>query len=464
MDRTERLGQENVLPLLIRFSLPAIVGMLVQALYNVVDRIFVGNGVGALGLAGLTVAFPVMLVQMAFSMLIGLGATALISIRLGEDRQADAEQIMSHAVGLLVLVSFIMTVAGLVFLDPLVRLIGASEAVLPYARDYLRIILGGTVFQAISFGLNHMIRAQGSPKIAMATMLIGAITNIVLDPIFIYVLGWGVAGAAFATVLSHLVSCVWVLSFFLRGKSQLHLDLRKVYKITWPVTLQIVSIGFAPFAMQLASSLQTLILNQSLAHYGGDLAISAMGIVFSVNTLFLMPIFGINQGSQPILGFNYGAKKYDRVKQTLIYAATGATILSLLGFLTTRLLPVGLVSLFGKHDAELMELGRLAMKIVMVSFPIVGVQIIGANFFQALGKPKKAAFLSLSRRVLMLIPLILILPRIWGLEGVFLAYPFADVVATMVTLWFLRQEFAGLDSEESHRLSLIKSTRPQPER
>ena len=462
MDRAERLGNEKVLPLLIRFSVPAIIGMLVQALYNVVDRIFVGNGVGPLGLAGLTVSFPVMLVQMAFSMLIGLGATALISIRLGEGRQRDAEQIMSNALGLLILTSAALTVLGIVFLEPLLRLMGASDAILPYARDYLSIILYGTIFQFISFGLNHMIRAQGNPKVAMATMLIGAITNIALDPIFIYVFGWGVAGAAFATVLSHLVSAVWVLSFFLRGKSQLRLDFTQIFKIKWPVVLQIISIGFAPFAMQLAGSLQNLVMNQSLAYYGGDLAISAMGIVFSVNTLFLMPIFGINQGSQPILGFNYGARKYERVKQTLWYAAAGATILSTTGFLITRLFPVPLVSLFGRHEAEMMELGLRAMRIFMLTFPIIGLQIVGANFFQALGKPKKAAFLSLSRRLLLLIPLLLILPRFFGLNGVFFATPAADIAATTITAWFLRREFVSLDQEEFERVSLVPS--PQSER
>lgn len=458
MNQTESLGQEKILPLLVKFSVPAIVGMLVQALYNVVDRIFVGNGVGPLGLAGLTVSFPVMLVQMAFSMLIGLGATALISIRLGEDRQAEAEQIMNNAVGLLFLISCTITVLGIAFLDPLIRLMGASDAILPYARDYLSIILYGTIFQAIGFGLNHMIRAQGNPKIAMATMLIGAITNIALDPIFIFVFGWGVAGAAFATVLSQMVSSIWVLSFFLRGKSQLRLNMRYVFKIKWPVFVQIVSIGFSPFAMQLAGSLQNLVLNQNLAQYGGDLAISAMGIVFSVNTLFLMPIFGINQGAQPILGFNYGAIKYERVKQTLWYAVAGASILSTLGFLATRLLPVALVSLFGREDAALMDLGVQAMRTVMITFPIIGVQLIGSGFFQALGKPKKSALLSLSRQVLMLIPLIIMLPRFWGLRGIFLAYPFADVMATIITLWFLRREFAKLDTTESAAIHLIMAT------
>lgn len=462
MDRAERLGQGKILPLLLEFSIPAIVGMLVQALYNVVDRIFVGNGVGPLGLAGLTLVFPVMLVQMAFSMLIGLGATALISIRLGEGRQAEAEQIMSNAFGMLVFVSLILSVLGLTFLDPLIRLLGASEAVLPYSRDYLSIILFGGVFQAIGFGLNHMIRAQGNPKTAMATMLIGAITNTILDPVFIFILGWGIKGAAFATVISQAISATWVVAFFLQGKGQLHLDLRNFYKIKWPVVLQIVSIGFAPFAMQLAASLLNLILNQNLAFYGGDLAISAMGIVFSVNTLFLMPIFGINQGSQPIIGFNYGAKKYGRVKETLFYAIGGATAIVTLGFLATRFIPVQLVSLFGRHDDELMILGVQAMKTVMVMFPIIGFQIVGANYFQAVGKPKKAAFLSLSRQVLLLIPMLLILPRMWGLIGVFLAFPVSDIGSTILTTILLRRELAVLhEQEEIERISFAAQTQPE---
>lgn len=453
MERADRLGQEKVLPLLISFSIPAIVGMLVQAFYNVVDRIFVGHGVGPLGIAGLAVVFPVMLVQMAFAMLIGLGATSLISIRLGEGRKGDAERIMANALGMLVLISLLLTVVGVAFLDPLIRLLGASEAVVPYARGYLSIILYGSIFQSVSFGLNHMIRAQGHPKTAMATMLIGAIVNIVLDPIFIFMFGWGVEGAALATVISQIISAVWVLAFFLRGKSELRLDLRSIHKIKWPVVWQIVSIGFAPFAMQLAASLQNLILNQSLARYGGDLAISAMGIVFSVNTLFMMPIFGINQGAQPIMGYNYGAEKYNRVKETFRYAAIGATILVTLGFLATRFIPSQLVSLFGRHDAELMDLGVRTMRTVMMFFPIVGLQIVGSNLFQALGKPKKAAFLSLSRQFLLLIPALLILPRFFGLGGVFYAYPVSDIGATLITIMLLRREFADM-SEKRREIKL----------
>lgn len=461
MERAERLGQEQILPLLISFSVPAMVGMLVQALYNVVDRIFVGQGVGSLGLAGLAVVFPVMLVQMALAMLIGLGATSLISIRLGEGRKEDAERIMANALGLLVLGSLIFMTVGISFLDPLSRLLGASEDVLPYASGYLNIILYGSVFQAVSFGLYHMIRAQGHPKIAMASMLIGAITNMVLDPIFIFLFGLGVEGAALATIISQAASAAWVLSFFLRGKSQLRLNFHNVFRFKWSVFLQIVSIGFAPCAMQLAASLQNLILNQSLVRYGGDLAISAMGIVFSVNTLYMMPIFGINQGAQPVFGFNYGAKKYDRVKEAFKYAALGATTLVTLGFLATRLIPNQLVSLFGRHDAELMALAVRTLKTVMLFLPIVGWQIVGSGFFQALGKPKKAALLSLSRQFLLLIPALLILPRFFGLTGVFAAYPVSDVGSTIITTLLLRHEFAQMDAEPSG-VKLV--ARAQPER
>ncbi|MDI9412611.1 MAG: MATE family efflux transporter [Bacillota bacterium] len=462
MDRAERLGQEQILPLLLSFSIPAIVGMLVQALYNVVDRIFVGNGVGPNGLAGLTVVFPVMLVQMAFSMLIGLGATALISIRLGEGKPREAEHIMSNAFGMLVFISIGLTIVGITFIDPLVHLLGASDAISPYARDYLSIILYGSVFQSIAFGLNHMIRAQGNPKVAMATMLIGAITNTILDPIFIFGFGWGVKGAAFATVLSQMISAIWVIAFFLKGKGELKLNLRTAYRIQWPVILQIISIGFAPFAMQLAASLQNLILNQSLGVYGGDMAISAMGIIFSINTLFLMPIFGINQGAQPIIGFNYGAKKFDRVKKTLLYAMTGATAIVTIGFLATRIAPHQLASLFGRHDEELMALGVHAMKIVMLFFPIIGMQIVGANYFQAVGKPKKAAFLSLSRQFVLLIPFLLLLPRIWGLSGVFAAFPASDAGSTIITGLLLKRELNSLNGrKQEEAVSLSAQTQPE---
>lgn len=447
MDRSQQLGKEPVGALLLRFSVPAIVGMLVQALYNVVDRIFVGNGVGALGIAGITVVFPVMLVIMAFSMLIGLGATALISIKLGEGNKQEAEQIVSTAVVMLVLVSAVISALGLIFLDPLVRLLGASEGVAPYARQYLSVILWGTVFQTVSFGMNNFIRAEGNPKRAMGTMLIGAILNTILDPIFIFWFGWGVTGAAVATVISHIVSCIWVLSYFISQKSDLRVRFKSL-RVEASVLMKIVAIGFAPCSMQLAASLINLILNQQLLQYGGDIAISGMGIVFSINTIFMMPIFGINQGLQPIIGYNFGARHFNRVREALRLGLFGATGLVTLGWLVTRLFPTTLISMFGRGDVQLLDMGRHAMRLALLVFPVVGVQVVGSGYFQAVGKPKKAALLSLSRQLLLLVPALLIVPRFLGLSGVFLSMPLADLAASLITAVLLVRELRDLREAE----------------
>lgn len=443
MDRTEQLGKERIPVLLLRFSVPAITGMLVQALYNVVDRIFVGRGVGANGIAGLTLVFPVMLVIMAFSMLIGLGATALISIRLGEGKRDEAERILSTAAVMLAINAAVISVVGLVFLDPLLRLLGASDAILPYARDYLSVIFYGTVFQSVSFGMNHCIRAEGNPRRAMSTMLIGAILNTILDPIFIFWFGWGVTGAAVATVISQVASFIWVMWYFVAGRSAVRFRLRGI-RVELPALLKIISIGFAPFSMQLAASLLNLILNRSLAHYGGDLAISGMGIVYSINTIFMMPIFGINQGVQPIIGFNFGAREYGRVKEALRLGIAAATGVVTLGWITTRLFPLQLISLFGREDVELFSQAGRAMRIGLSFLPIVGFQVVGASYFQAVGKPKKAAFLSLSRQLLLLVPAVLIIPRFLGLDGIFISLPVADVGSSLLTALLLVKEMREL--------------------
>ncbi|QUH20299.1 MATE family efflux transporter [Alkaliphilus sp. B6464] len=437
MDRSKQLAEEKIGKLLLTFSVPAIVGMLVNALYNIVDRIFVGRGVGSLAIAGITIGFPIMIILMAFSMLVGLGATSLISIRLGQNRKEDAEKIVGNAMTLLVVIMLGLTVVGLVFLEPLLRIFGASADVMPYAKDYLRIILFGAVFQGIGFGMNNIIRAEGNPKVAMLTMLIGAILNTILDPIFIFVFNWGIQGAALATIVSQAASSIWVLSHFLSGRSNL-----KVYKenlrLKIDVVLSIFSIGFAPFMMQLAASAVTAVLNNQLAVYGGDIAISAMGIVNSISTIILMPIFGINQGSQPIIGFNYGAGQFNRVKQTLRYAITAATALVVLGFFLIRLLPVQLITLFAQGDQALIDIGTNGLKIFFSVLPIIGFQIVSANYFQAIGKPKQAAILSLSRQVLFLIPALLILPRYFELNGVWMASPVSDILSSVVTgIWIL---------------------------
>lgn len=454
MDHSKQLGEEKVLKLLFKFSIPAIVGMVVNALYNVVDRIFIGNGVGSLGIAGITIGFPIMIFIMACGMLIGIGANSLISIRLGQNKKDEAEKILANAMVLLIGISVVVTVAGLIFMDPLLRAFGASPDVLPYAKSYMRIILIGTVFQSVGFGMNNFIRSEGQPKIAMFTMLIGAIINTVLDPLFIFVFGWGMAGAAWATILSQLVSALWVLRYFLGGSSTLKIHMKNL-QLDLSAVGKIVALGSAPFAMQIAASFLNVIMNKTLFRYGGDIAISGMGVAGSILTLFLMPIFGINQGVQPIIGYNYGAKQYDRVKQALKLGILSATIIVTIGFVVTQLFPRELVALFNSGDAELIEFGARTIRIFMLCLPIIGFQIVSASYFQAVGKPKHAAFLSLSRQVLVLIPALLILPNFFGLEGALMAGPTADLISSVVTGLFIAREMKYLDRE--HHLTATEA-------
>lgn len=456
LDRTELLGHEKVYKLLLRFSIPGIVGMLVNALYNIIDRIFIGNGVGSLAIAGLTVAFPVMNVAMAFSMLIGVGATSLISIRLGEQKKEEAELILGNAFSLFILISVAFSLVSLLFIGPMLRLLGASPEVLPYAANYLRIILWGNVLMSVGFGMNNFIRAEGNPKTAMLTMIIGALTNVILDYLFVIIFNWGVEGAAFATIISQGVSAAWVLFYFLKNKGTLKLK-RKNFSLKFSTTIAILSIGSAPFAMQLASSLFNAIINTNLNTYGGPVAIASMGIISSICMLVLMPVFGINQGAQPIIGYNYGAKQYNRVKTTLKLAALAATVIVNISNLVIQLYPAQIIAFFDPHDQELIAFGSEAVKIFLAMFPLVGAQIVGAYFFQCIGKPKQAMFLSLSRQVLVLIPLVVLLPKFYGLKGIFYAGPASDFVAFLLTSTLLFLELRKMaDQTEVKEKVVIK--------
>ena len=448
MDRAQQLGAEPVSRLLVQFSIPAIVGMLVSALYNVIDRIFVGQGIGSLGIAGVTIGFPLMIVQMAFSMLIAIGANSLISIRLGEQKKDEAELIMGNAVVLLVLLAVLLTAGGLIWLDPLLKLFGASKHDLPYARDYMSVILYGSIFQSIGFGMNNFIRADGSPKTAMATMLISALLNALLAPVFIFWWGWGMKGAALATVVAQAMAAVWVILYFLGKKSFLKIRVRH-FRLRRDVVLETMAIGSAPCLMQLAAGFITVLLNLSLARYGGDLAISAIGVVNSIAMLILMPIFGINQGVQPIIGYNYGARQYDRVKQALKLAIYAATAFTVTGFAVVQLFPRSIIELFDASDQQLIALGARALRIFLMMLPIIGFQVVSSSYFQAVGKPVKAMMLSLSRQVLFLIPAVLILPRFFGLTGAFCAGPTADFLASVVTGILLYFELRHLDQRHS---------------
>jgi len=450
MPRSTGLGEKSIPRLLIAYSTPAIVGMVAQALYNLADRVFVGRAVGPLGIAGATVTFPLMLVIMAFGMLIGFGAASLISIRLGQKRRDDAQRVLGNATVLLVGMSLLMTGGGLVLLDPVLVASGASRDILPFARDYAQIIVVGCVFQLVGFGLNAAIRGEGSPWVAMYTMLIGAVTNVVLDPLFLFVFGWGMKGAAAATVIAQGISAVWVVWHFLSGRSQLALraaDLRLARSTCKAIFL----VGSPMFAMQLTASVINVLLNNQLRAYGGDLAISAMGIVYAVIFFIAMPIFGINQGAQPIIGYNYGARKYRRVTRTLLLAILAATAVTTTGFLVVTLFPEQVVALFNREDPSrvqdeaLRQLGVQALRTCVLMFPIVGFQIVSASYFQAVGKPKHSLLLSLSRQVFLLIPAVLLLPRWFGLAGLWAAFPAADLGSSLVTGVWLVFELRHLD-------------------
>ena len=325
MDRSEQMRDQSIGKLLWSFSLPTIVGMLVSSLYNVIARIFVGRGIGSLAIAATTVAFPIMIMLMAVSLLIGVGATALISLKLGEQKKDEAEKVAGNAMTMLILLPAILAVLFLLFTEPILIAFGASAAVLPYARDFTQIIMLGSVFGSISMGMNNFIRAEGNPKMAMYTQILGAVVSVALNYVFIFIFHWGIKGSAFATILAQLVSAIWVLSYFFTGRSLVKIRWQNL-RPTWPVLASIMAIGFAPFAMQAASCIQQLILNKTLMFYGGDMALAAIGIVMSISTLLFMPVLGLSQGAQPIIGYNYGARQYKRVRETWRMAVLAGTV------------------------------------------------------------------------------------------------------------------------------------------
>ncbi|NLV87205.1 MAG: MATE family efflux transporter [Clostridiales bacterium] len=436
MDKSNQMFEMSIPKLLLKFSLPAIVALLVNALYNIVDSIFVGQGVGDMGLAGVTVCFPIVTAFIAFIMLIGMGATSLISIRLGEKKQKEAEVIVGNAFVLFIGLSLVLTILGLVFLEDILIIFGATEAVLAYSLDYMRIILSGSVFLAIGTGMNSFIRAEGKPKTAMITMIIGAVTNIILDYIFIFIFKWGIKGAAIATVISYIVTSTWVLHYFLSKQSLLKIR-KKNLRLKKAATMQIIKLGIPTFVIQITGSIQQLILNRSLARYGGDLALAVIGVIMSVTTFLVMPAMGIGQGAQPILGFNKGAKEYGRVKDTLKLSLIAATGVITVGFVISKIWPAQIIGLFNKNP-DLIDMGVHGMDVFFKLIPLVGVQMLGSSYFQAVGKANKATILALSRQVIIFIPLLIILPHYWGLEGVWWSAPLSDLGAFIFTgVWLL---------------------------
>lgn len=450
MDRSLEMREKSIGRLLWNFSLPAIIGMLVNSLYNVIDRIFVGRGIGSLAIAATTVAFPLMVVLMAVSILVGVGATALISIRLGEQKKEEAEKIAGNAMTMLVLLP--AAVAGLFFIapEPILIACGASPEVLPYAMDFTQIIMLGAVFGSISMGANNFIRAEGNPKVAMYTQLIGAVFNIILNYIFIFSFGWGMKGSALATILAQLISALWVLGYFATGRSLVKIRLANL-RPRWAVLSGIMAIGFAQFAMQMAASVQQVILNNTLMSHGGDMALSAIGIVMSIATLLFMPVLGVAQGAQPLIGYNYGARLYQRVGDTWKMAVLAGTAIVLVGYLALQIWPEQMVGMFSEGDTDLIAFTTHAMLVYMALIPLVGFQIVSTTYFQAVGKARQAAILSLSRQVLFFIPLLLVLPRYWGVEGVWRAAPIADALAIGLSATMMYWEMKSLKREADHQ-------------
>ena len=431
MTKARQMHTESIPKLLLKFSLPATAALIVNALYNVVDSIFVGRGVGELGLAGVTVCFPILTTYIAFIMLIGMGATALISIKLGEGKPEEAESIVGNAFLLLIVMSFVLTAFGLIFTKEILLIFGATENVLPYSVDYLRVLLIGSVFLTLGTGMNSFIRAEGKAKTAMVTMLLGAVTNIALDYVFIFIFDWGIKGAAAATVISYVVTSTWLYMQYALDRGALKLRLENL-KIKISTSKQIIKMGFPTFVIQVNGSIQQLILHRSLAKYGGDLALAAIGVIMSITTFLVMPAMGIGQGAQPILGFNKGAGDQGRVRKTLGLSILWATLVIIFGQVVSIIWPSQLISLFNDNE-ELLEIGMHGMKIFFKLIPLVSVQMLGANYFQAIGKARQATWLGLLRQVLIFIPLLIILPYFWGLEGVWWSAPMSDLGAFLVT-------------------------------
>ncbi|MGL5414539.1 MAG: MATE family efflux transporter [Clostridium sp.] len=450
-----RLGKESIRKLLISFSVPAIVGMLVNTLYNIIDRMYIGNipDIGKLAITGVGITMPIMTIILAFGMLVGIGTAARISLHLGKHNEKVAEKHLGNAFILIIIFSILLTVLGLVFMEPILKAFGAGVETEIYAKQYMQIIFVGTIVSMMSFGLNHSIRSDGSPKIAMLSMLIGAVINIVLDPILIFGLNLGVRGAAIATVISQIVATVWILYYFTKGKSNIKLK-KENFRLERKIVLSIFSIGISPCSMQLAACIVQVIANNSLKHYGGDLAIGAMTIVQSIGMIFLTPIFGLNQGSQPIIGYNYGAKKYKRVKETVFYGVVVATILVTIGWLVVQLAPEFLIKIFN-DDKELLEISKNGLRIYLAVIPVIGFQIISSNYFQSVGKAKISMFLSLLRQVILLIPLMLILPRYIGLNGIWVAGAISDGLSAIITGILFYKSMKELKATENKEVKIV---------
>ena len=425
------LGILPVNKLLGQYAVPAIIAMTASSLYNMVDSIFIGHGVGAMAISGLALTFPFMNLSAAFGAMVGVGASTLISVKLGQKDYKSAQHIFGNVITLTLLLGLLFSAVSLIFLDPILYFFGASAETLPYAREYMEVILLGNVITHGYLTLNSVLRSIGYPRLSMNATILAVIINTILNPLFIYGLDWGIRGSAIATVLAQTISLLWQMKVFNNPKELVHFK-RGIYKLKGSIVRDTLGIGMSPFLMNSCACLIVILINRGLGHYGGDLAIGAYGIVNRVVFLFIMIVIGLNQGMQPIAGYNYGAQKYDRVLKVLKVTMLWGTLVTTLGFLVGELMPEWCARAF-TTDKELIHISAKGMRIIVMFYPLIGMQMVTTNFFQSIGQAGKSIFLSLTRQLLFLVPLLLVLPQFMGVKGVWLAMPMADAISCIVT-------------------------------
>ncbi|MFA6703338.1 MAG: MATE family efflux transporter [Bacteroidales bacterium] len=457
------LGTEKISKLLKQYALPAIIAMTASSLYNMCDSIFIGQGVGPYAIAGLAITFPLMNLSAACGTLVGVGASTIISVLLGQKNYKVAQKVLGNSVVLNVIVGLLFSVFCIAFLKPILFFFGASPNTMSYAYDYMFIILLGNIVTNLYFGMNNIVRVMGLPKKAMGATIFTVVINSILDPIFIFVFHWGVRGAAIATVLSQFLAMLYV--FYLASDKNRIIHLKKgIYKLEAKIIKKTFSIGMSPFLMNAASCFIVLFLNQQLKRYGGDMAIGAFGIVNRMSFLFIMVVMGLNQGMQPIAGYNFGADKPQRVSKVLRTTILLATAVTSFGFVIGELFPRQLAFIF-TTDPELIRQSVIGLRITFISFPIIGFQMVTAYFFQSIGFAKKAVFLSLSRQVLFLLPLLFLMPTIWGIHGVWWSLPVSDLIASVVSGFMLAAQhrvFIRMQQEQDRQSEQQLQTSVKP--
>lgn len=429
------LGTKPVGKLLMQYAIPAIIAMTASSLYNMVDSIFIGQGVGPLAISGLAITFPLMNLSAAFGAAVGVGASTFISVKLGQKDYDTAKHILGNTMTLNLIMGLGVGLVCLLFLDSILRFFGASDQTIPYARDYMVIILLGNVITHMYFGLNSVLRAAGKPKHAMSATIFTVVLNTILDPLFIYTFGLGIKGAAYATVLAQSLALIWQLYIFSRPKELLHFK-RGTFRPQSNIIRNIIAIGLSPFSMNVCACIVVIFINNSMVHYGSDLAVGAYGIANKVAFIFVMINMGVNQGMQPIAGYNYGAMRYDRLMKVVKYSIIAATAIMTTGFIIAMTIPGPCARLF-TTDPTLIDLSAKGIRYIMVAFPVVGYQMVVSNFFQSIGKAKISIVLSLSRQLLILLPLLLILPTMFGINGVWVSMPVSDTLSAFMAAWIM---------------------------